>query len=149
MSVVPRVGSARIGLVIYGFGWKTGVGAAQRALVSGIRRVAPHQKMVFFGKRQDLEQMPGSAEWDKIEVSSLDELRDAVDHVGPALLHLPMCLPIDRMPCKAVVSVHDTMMLRNVDSRPAWVAEFDERSVRRAVNASDHVITVSQYSSCA
>lgn len=136
----------RTGIVVHGYGWMTGVGAAQRMLIRGIGSVAPDLPVTFYGNRTDLDLIPPNPCWDRIEVSDLDELQAAVTARPPALLHVPMCLPMNRMPCLTVVSVHDTMMLRNVDQRPGPIAELDAISVRRAVAAADHVLTVSEFS---
>lgn len=132
-------------------GTPSGVERYVRGLISGLRECGAPEDFVVF---TDAEDLPESPRWRRVPLPPMGRLRRlAWDHRALAhaarderldVLHCPKSGVPARLPCPAVVTIHDLLFLRE-PARYGWLwRQYWSRTVARAVERAAVVLCDSE-----
>lgn len=135
---------ARIGLGVSRLSDASGIRSVQRTLLSGLSRVETDLDFVVVGEMEDTLHGLVDDVFESIEVETSQFVRISGKTIPVDLFHgLDYLVPLD-CDFPVVTTIHDTMMIRNVDNKIA--NEGTERAIHMCARVADMIVVPSSYS---
>ncbi|MGC4192911.1 MAG: glycosyltransferase family 1 protein [Thermomicrobiales bacterium] len=136
--------SARVGLGVSHLAGTSGIRSVQRALLGALSRMTTDIEFVVVGEREDIRNGLVDGVFESVEVNTSQFIRLGKECFPVDVFHgLDYLIPLT-CDIPVVASIHDTMMIRNVDAREGIAGT--QRAIRMCAANADKIVVPSHYS---